>query len=398
MNFQEALDWLNDSQFTGIKLGLENTFRLLEAFGNPHERLRFIHVAGTNGKGSVCAMLDSCLRAAGHKTGLYTSPHLVDFRERIRMDGVMISPQETAEGLTRLRQAAQDWDHKPTFFELSTVLALDHFKRSGCDVVVLETGMGGRLDSTNVVAPLVSVITPIAMDHMAWLGDSIAKIAAEKAGIIKPGAPVISSPQEQGAAEVLSAKSAAVASSIRFIEAPVDIPVALPGIHQLWNAAVAIAAIKASGLKCPPEAIAKGLASVKWPARFQRVGDRIIVDGAHNEHSAEALLSTWCEVFGTQKAAIVFGALRDKDYGVMLRILEKIAGEFLFVPVRSERSEAPCVLKAQTQLHAREFSDMPTAIKAAMDTTLPVLITGSLFLAGEALEKLAEEGFETDLF
>lgn len=398
MNFQEALDWLNDSQFTGIKLGLENTFRLLEAIGNPHERLRFLHVAGTNGKGSVCAMLDSCLRAAGHKTGLYTSPHLVDFRERIRVDGALISQQETAEGLTRLRQAARDWDHKPTFFELSTVLALDHFERLGCDVVVLETGMGGRLDSTNVVTPLVSVITPIAMDHMAWLGDSIAKIAAEKAGIIKPGAPVVSSPQQRDAAEVLSAKSAAVASSIRFIEVPADIPVGLPGIHQLWNAAVAIAAIEASGLKGPPEAIAKGLASVKWPARFQRVGDRIIVDGAHNEHSAEALLSTWLEVFGPQKAAIVFGALRDKEYGVMLRILEKVAGEFLFVPVRSERSEDPGVLKAQSLLPAREFSDLPTAIKAAMDTTLPVLVTGSLFLAGEALEKLAEEGFETDLF
>lgn len=398
MNFQEALDWLNDSQFTGIKLGLENTFRLLEAIGNPQERLRFLHVAGTNGKGSVCAMLDSCLRAAGHKTGLYTSPHLVDFRERIRVDGMMISPQETAEGLTRLRQAAQDWDHKPTYFELSTVLALDHFERSGCEVVVLETGMGGRLDSTNVVEPLVSVITPIAMDHMAWLGDSIAKIAAEKAGIIKPGAPVISSPQQPDAAEVLSAKSASVASPIRFIESPVDIPVALPGIHQLWNAAVAVAAIEASGLKCPPEAITKGLASVKWPARFQRVGERIIVDGAHNEHSAEALLSTWHEVFGPQKAAIVFGALRDKEYGVMLRILEKVAVEFLFVPVRSDRSEDPGVLKAQSALASREFSDLPTAIKAAMDTTLPVLITGSLFLAGEALEKLAEKGFETDLF
>jgi dihydrofolate synthase/folylpolyglutamate synthase len=398
VNFQEALDWLNDSQFTGIKLGLENTFRLLKAIGNPQERLRFLHVAGTNGKGSVCAMLDSCLRAAGHKTGLYTSPHLVDFRERIRVDGVMISPQETAEGLTRLRQAAQDWDHKPTFFELSTVLALDHFERSGCDVVVLETGMGGRLDSTNVVEPLVSVITPIAMDHMAWLGDSIAKIAAEKAGIIKPRAPVISSPQQPDAAEVLRAKSASLASPIRFIESPVDIPVALPGIHQLLNAAVAVAAIEASGLKCPPEAITKGLASVKWPARFQRVGERIIVDGAHNEHSAEALLSTWHEVFGQQKAAIVFGALRDKEYGVMLRILEKVAGEFLFVPVRSERSEDPGVLKAQSALPSREFSDLPTAIKVAMDTTLPVLITGSLFLAGEALEKLAEEGFETDLF
>ena len=396
MNFQQALDWLNDTQFTGIKLGLDNTHRLLESIGNPHQRLRFIHVAGTNGKGSVCAMMDSCLRAAGRRTGIYTSPHLVDFRERIRVDGVKISEQETADGLTRLREAAETWDHKPTFFELSTVLAFDHFERAGCDVVVLETGMGGRLDSTNVVTPLVSVITPIAMDHMAWLGDSLAKIAAEKAGIIKPGAPAISSPQEASAAEVLTAKALEAASGIRFIDAPTDLPVALPGNHQLWNAAVAIAAIEDSGLSCPPEAIAKGLATVKWPARFQRVGERIIVDGAHNEHSAEALRSTWHQVFGTQKAVIVFGTLRDKEYAAMLQILEKIGREFLFVPVRNERSEDPSVLKDLTSLPSRHFSDLPSAIKAALDATLPVLVTGSLFLAGEALENFEQAGFETD--
>jgi dihydrofolate synthase/folylpolyglutamate synthase len=396
VNFQQALDWLNDTQFTGIKLGLDNTYRLLESIGNPHQRLRFIHVAGTNGKGSVCAMMDSCLRAAGHRTGLYTSPHLVDFRERIRVDGVKISEQETADGLTRLREAAETWDHKPTFFELSTVLAFDHFERAGCDVVVLETGMGGRLDSTNVVTPLVSVITPIAMDHMAWLGDSLAKIAAEKAGIIKPGALLISSPQEASAAEVLTAKALEAASGIRFIDAPTDLPVALPGNHQLWNAAVAIAAIEDSGLSCPPEAIAKGLATVKWPARFQRVGERIIVDGAHNEHSAEALRSTWHQVFGTQKAVIVFGTLRDKEYAAMLQILEKIGHEFLFVPVRNERSEDPSVLKTLTSLPSRHFPDLPSAIKAALDSTLPVLVAGSLFLAGEALENFEQAGFETD--
>ena len=395
MNFQQALDWLNDTQFTGIKLGLDNTHLLLESIGNPHQRLRFIHVAGTNGKGSVCAMLDSCLRAAGHRTGLYTSPHLVDFRERIRVDGVKISEEETAHGLTRLREAAETWDHKPTFFELSTVLAFDHFERAGCDVVVLETGMGGRLDSTNVVAPLVSVITPIAMDHMAWLGDNIAKIAAEKAGIIKRGAPVISSPQQASAAEVLTAKALETVSEIRFIDAPTDIPVALTGTHQLWNAAVAIAALDASGLHCPPEAIAKGLATVKWPARFQRVGERIIVDGAHNEHSAEALRSTWHEVFGTQKAVIVFGTLRDKEYSATLHILENIGHEFLFVPVRNERSEDPSVLKALTSLPSRHFPDLPSALRAALDATLPVLVTGSLFLAGEALENFEQAGFET---
>ena len=388
MKFEEALDWLNDAQFTGIKLGLENTIRLLEAMGNPQERLRFIHVAGTNGKGSVCAMLDSCLRAAGHKTGLYTSPHLVDFRERIRVDGAMIPTTETAAGLTRLREASSDWEHKPTFFELATVLAMDHFARSGCDVVVLETGMGGRLDSTNAVRPLVSVITPIAMDHMNWLGDTLSKIAAEKAGIIKQCVPVVSAPQQAAAAEVLQSKARETGSVLRIVEKPADVPVALAGPHQLWNAAVAIAALEVSGLNCPPAAIQKGLSSVKWPARFQRVGDRFVIDGAHNEHSAQALVSTWIEVFGNQRASIVFGALLDKEYANMLRLLEKIGHQCFFVPVQSERSEDPAHFKKSTDLPASEFHDLPSAIKAASETSSPILITGSLFLAGEALALL----------
>jgi dihydrofolate synthase/folylpolyglutamate synthase len=388
VKFEEALDWLNDAQFTGIKLGLENTIRLLEAVGNPQERLRFIHVAGTNGKGSVCAMLDSCLRAAGYKTGLYTSPHLVDFRERIRVDGAMISTGETATGLTRLREATSDWEHKPTFFELATVLAVDHFARSACDVVVLETGMGGRLDSTNAVTPLVSVITPIAMDHMNWLGDTLSKIAAEKAGIIKQCVPVVSAPQQAAVAEVLQSKARETGSALRIVDKPADVALALAGTHQLWNAAVAIAALEMSGLNCPPAAIQKGLSSVKWPARFQRVGDRFVIDGAHNEHSAQALVSTWIEVFGNQRASIVFGALLDKEYANMLRLLEKIAHQFFFVPVQSERSEDPAHFKKSTKLPAFEFHELPSAIKASSETSSPILITGSLFLAGEALALL----------
>ncbi|MFM8829799.1 MAG: bifunctional folylpolyglutamate synthase/dihydrofolate synthase [Spartobacteria bacterium] len=385
MRFEEALDWLNDAQFTGIKLGLENTIRLLEAVGNPQERLRFIHVAGTNGKGSVCAMLDSCLRAAGHKTGLYTSPHLVDFRERIRVDGVMISTADAARGLTLLREASIVWEHNPTFFELATVLAMDHFARSGCDIVVLETGMGGRLDSTNAMTPLVSVITPIAMDHMNWLGDTLSKIAAEKAGIIKPGVPVVSAPQQAAAAQVLQAKARETGSVLRLVDKATDFSVSLPGSHQLWNAALAIATLEVSGLNCPPAAIQKGLLSVKWPARFQRVGERFVIDGAHNEHSAEALVATWIEVFENQKASIVFGALRDKEYANMLRLLEKIGHQKYFVTDQSERSEDPAHFKKSTNLPATAFDDLPGAIKAASEASSPVLITGSLFLAGEAL-------------
>lgn len=388
MRYEEALDWLNETQFTGIKLGLENTIRLLEAVGHPDERLSFIHVAGTNGKGSVCAMLHACLRAAGHRTGIYTSPHLVDFRERIRVDGDMISPADAAAGLTRLRDATATWEHKPTFFELGTVLAIDHFARSGCDVVVLETGMGGRLDSTNAVTPLVSVITPIAMDHMKWLGDTLPQIAAEKAGIIKPQVPVVSSPQQASAAEVLQSKARETGSMLRIVDKPAHVPIALAGSHQLWNAAVAIAALEESGLNCPPAAIQKGLASVQWPARFQRVGERFVIDGAHNEHSAAALVSTWLEVFGNQKASIVFGALCDKEYANMLQLLEKIGSRFFFVPVQSERSEDPARFKHSTRLPASEFHDLSGAIKAASETSSLVLITGSLFLAGEALALL----------
>lgn len=394
MNFEQALDWLNGAQFTGIKLGLENTRHLLAALGNPENRLRFIHVAGTNGKGSVCAMLDSCLRAAGYKTGLFTSPHLIDFQERIRLDGIMISPKETAAGLSRLRDATADWDHKPTFFELSTVLALDHFERAGCEIVVLETGMGGRLDSTNVVTPLVSVITPIAMDHMLWLGDNIAKIASEKAGIIKPGIPVVSSRQEPAAERVLRERALETGSLVRFIEEPIYASVALAGEHQLFNAAVAVAALDASGLKCEREAVARGLASVEWPARFQRVGERIVIDGAHNEHSAAALVSTWWKVFGNQRASIVFGALRDKDYACMIHAIEEIGQRFLFVPVNNERAERPAALQAVANIPSGEFENLQDALANALADRFPVLVTGSLFLSGEALRLLGSPGLK----
>ncbi len=391
MTFTQALDWLNSTQFTCIKLGLENTQRLLDAVGNPERHLRFIHVAGTNGKGSVCAMLDACLRASGYRTGLYTSPHLVDFRERVRLNGTMISQEDTADGLTRLRETALNWDHEPTFFELSTVLAIDFFKRSHCDVVVLETGMGGRLDSTNVITPLVSVITPIAMDHMSWLGDSIEKIASEKAGIIKPQVPVISSPQESAARGVLIEKARTCGSQLHVVDKPLCTPVALPGAHQLWNAAVTVAALDASGLNCPPEAISLGLSSVQWPARFQNLGDRIVIDGAHNEHSAHALLSTWKEFFNDEKATIIFGALCDKNYREMLIALQEISKEFFFVPVKSERGLDPEVLPPCTDLPSQTFPDLESAVEAALSTPSPVLITGSLFLAGEALELLEQK-------
>ncbi len=394
MTYREAIGWLDGSQTKGIKLGLENTRRLIEEAGHPERELRFLHVAGTNGKGSVCAMLDAVLRAAGYRTGLYTSPHLIDFRERIRVDGEMISCDGVAEGLTRLREAVEGWDHAPTYFEIGTVLAIDWFARSGCDVVVLETGMGGRFDSTNVVTPLVSVITPIAMDHMEWLGDTIEAIAGEKAGILKEGLPAVSAPQCVEAAGVLRRRAKEIGSALAFVDAPWSGGVGLSGEHQAWNAALAAAALEASGLDCPPEAIDAGIARVRWPGRFQRVGERIVVDGAHNAHSARSLAATWRGEFGGAKARVVFGALDDKLPAGILSELAPVASEFLFVPVESPRSANPADLPAMTEVPGRVFASLDDAMGAALEGDGMVLVAGSLYLAGSFLEWARGRGME----
>lgn len=388
MTFDESLEWLCSTQFFGIKLGLENTRMLLAHLGNPEQGPRIFHVAGTNGKGSVCAMLDSIFRTAGLRCGIFTSPHLCDFRERVRVGGVMMSMEEAAGTLTRLHDLCKDRPHPPTFFELSTALALDHFAREKCDVVVLETGMGGRLDATNAVTPEVSVITPVAMDHAEWLGDSISKIAGEKAGIIKPGIPVVSARQTPEAEEVLRAAAISAGSPLTFVDKPYEGALGLKGSHQKWNAALALAAIQASKFAPGDKAISDGLRDVVWPARFQQIDERITVDGAHNPHAALTLVDTWREQFGSQKASIVFGAMRDKDYTEMLSILSGIAGSFLFVPVNSPRSATPEELHAPAGCPAKAFASLPSALEAALSGNSPVLITGSLFLAGEALSVL----------
>jgi dihydrofolate synthase/folylpolyglutamate synthase len=406
VTFDESLEWLGGTQFFGIKLGLENTRSLLDHLGNPERSLCIIHVAGTNGKGSVCAMLDAIFREAGIRCGLYTSPHLCDFRERVRVDGENISPEAAARWLTRLRELCSGWPHSPTYFELATVLALAHFAQEGCGVVVLETGMGGRLDATNAVTPVVSVITPIARDHAEWLGDSMAKIAGEKAGIIKPGISVVSAPQSSEAEAVLQAVADANGSPLRFVEVPWGGDVGLRGAHQKWNAALAVAAMEAAGMiprdgnegvvegagimrrghprPVPLKAVVSGLQKVVWPARFQRMG-RIVLDGAHNPHAAETLVATWRECFGAQKPVIVFGAMKDKDSREMLAILSGIAASFCFVPIASPRSAEPESFRAMVDCPTASFPSVEAGLRAAMQGGAPVLVTGSLFLAGEAL-------------
>jgi dihydrofolate synthase / folylpolyglutamate synthase len=389
VTYQESLGWLYSTQQFGIKLGLDNIRRLLKALGDPHEHLSFLHVAGTNGKGSVCAMLDGVLRASDHKTGLYTSPHLIDFRERIRVDGRKIPCEAAARSLENLRRLAANWDHSPTFFEFATALALQHFAESDCAFVVLETGMGGRLDATNAVIPLVSVITPIALDHTRWLGKTVAEVAWEKAGIIKPGVPVVSAPQDPAAAEVIAKRAEELGCSLKFAEAAWDgAELGLRGRHQRGNAALAVASLRAAGVHVSDKAVAEGLRDVHWPGRFQMIGERFVLDGCHNPHAAEQLLLNWRDHFGAEQADVIFGALGDKDYSAILRILAPISREVLLVPVRSERAAAPEILASACPVPYRIFADVKDALEASRGKTL---VTGSLFLVGEVLEFLGVE-------
>ncbi|HEY2123849.1 MAG TPA: folylpolyglutamate synthase/dihydrofolate synthase family protein, partial [Chthoniobacterales bacterium] len=393
-SYPENLAWLYSLQVFGIKLGLETAHRLIAELNLDLTRPRVIHVAGTNGKGSVCAMIDSICRAAGYRTGLFTSPHLVTFRERIRVNGTMISQEAAGAGLAELRTLIADWNPHPTFFEITTALALQYFSASQCDVIVLETGLGGRLDATNAVPSRVSVITPIALDHQKWLGQTVREIAAEKAGIIKPNVPVISAGQSPEAEEVIRARAAECHAPLTFVDTSyAESPVALPGEYQKANAAVAIAAMRAAGLEVTAQVIARGLAAVEWPARFQRWDERTIIDGAHNPAAARVLADTWRETFGDQRATIILAVLSDKDVAGILHALKSIS-DFVFLPkIQSPRALSPDDL-AQTLADITPrlpYSITPSfaeALEKAHDRSGAILITGSLHFAGEALAHL----------
>ncbi len=394
MNYDAAVAWLYATQLHGIHLGLQNIQRLAEALGirlaGP-EAPKFLHVAGTNGKGSVCAMLDSCCRAAGLKTGLFTSPHLVTFRERMRINGEMIGEDEVATGLTEIRALVEAWDHAPTFFEIATALALAWFQQSGAEVVVLETGLGGRLDATNVVTPAVSVLTRIDLDHQLWLGDSLAAIAVEKAGIIKPDVPVVTGPQADEVRVVIVQIAMWRGAELNFVVSPFRrVEIALAGSHQRWNAALAAHALELAGIAISDEAMARGLRTVEWPGRFQQITPRVVLDGAHNPASAQRLAETWREVFGDKRATLILGVLQDKDVRGICAALLPIAGRIIALPVQNPRSATPQeICRAIGEVAPRQeciaVRDLPAALRIAESMGRRMLITGSLFLVGEAL-------------
>jgi dihydrofolate synthase/folylpolyglutamate synthase len=408
LTYKQALAWLYGLQRFGIKLGLENIQRLIVELSKKGDLQmahgleaaapwKVIHVAGTNGKGSVCAMIDSIMRAQGYRTGLFTSPHLVTFRERIRVNGEMISEDAVTSGLAAIRDLVADWNPHPTFFEVATALALKHFAETKIDFVILETGLGGRLDATNAIQSNVSVITQIDFDHERWLGKTLPEIAAEKAGIIKPRVPTVSAAQRPEAEEVIRARAAECEAPIEFVAASYnETPIALAGSHQKQNAAIAVAALRAGKIDIDESASARGLANVDWPARFQRWDERTVIDGAHNPGAARVLAETWREVFGDQRAALILAILADKDLHAICEALAPISDYVLLPKIRSDRAARPEDLRKVLSIIT---PSLPCSIAASIDEALalarskpnPILITGSLHFAGEVLAHLRGE-------
>lgn len=373
----DPIAYINTPRWQASRLGLERIRELLERLGRPQDRLKFVHVAGTNGKGSICAYLASILSAAGYRTGMFTSPYIERFEERIRVDGVMISPDELRDVTLAVREhaeamAEETGDH-PTEFELMTAVALEHFMRCGCDIVVLEVGLGGRLDSTNVIdAPEACVIARIGLDHTALLGNTLAAIAGEKAGIVKEGRAVVSWPQEPEAMAVIEHAAAEhgcelrVPDFARLEEGAIrwedgaspfrpfsyrewaDLRTGILGSYQPQNATVALEAVdvlRGRGWRIPDEAVRAGVAQTRWPGRFEIVeggsspdGFAIVVDGGHNPQGARALADSLAEVFPGRKPVFVIGVLEDKDYPRMLEDVLPLGSAFVCVTPDNPRA------------------------------------------------------------
>jgi len=403
VTYDKTVQFLYGLQIFGANFGLENTFRLVARVGNPQEQLRFIHVAGTNGKGSTCAMLESIYRAAGLRVGLFTSPHLVSFRERIQVNRQLIPEAEVIRLVEALRAANKEND--ATLFEFATVMALKFFAEQKCDLVIWETGLGGRLDATNIVTPLVSVITNIGFDHQQWLGDTLARIAAEKAGIIKPGVPVITATAAPEALVVIEkiAHEKNVPLKLVIVD---DVQSRLTGTlappllgeHQKLNAALALATVEMlqRQISVSAEKICAGLAAVDWPGRLQLVtrtgGQKILLDGAHNADGAKALRAALEKHFSQLCPVFIFGALADKNWLDICRTLAPLAARIFTVPVASARTAdarelAAAFHSANPAAEVMVAANFSEALNASKDEPF-VVVTGSLYLVGEALERL----------
>lgn len=423
MNYKEALDYIHDTLKFGSKLGLHNISYLMNLMDNPHKKLRYVHVAGTNGKGSTVAFISSILSEAGYKVGIFTSPYLERFTERIKINNEEIMESDlarlTAFVKSKIDTMVEAGENHPTEFEIVTAIALQYYWEKECDIVVLEVGLGGRFDSTNVIdTPLVSVITTISRDHTAILGNTLSKIAFEKAGIIKPGGDVILYPQDKEAEEVFMKVAKEQNATIGIADFnPIDIKeygidgqvfdyfcengerlenlkIALLGDHQVKNAVLALSAVRllaGKGYGITEKSIRRGLAMARWSGRLEVLSRNplFIIDGAHNAEGAEMLSDTLNKYFPGMNKIFIFGVLRDKDYEKIIKTLMPTARMVFAVTPKSDRALPAAELANLVAAYCNNVVVSDT-IEEAVGTSLQraserdlICSFGSLYYIGE---------------
>jgi dihydrofolate synthase/folylpolyglutamate synthase len=418
MSKNNSIDFLNSLSDFGIKLGLDKTNFYLEKLGRPHFKYPSILVAGTNGKGSVCKALSKILEFSGYKVGLYTSPHLIDVKERIKINEENISEEEFNENIMRLKKIIekQPVHMYPTYFEALTIIAFLYFYKKKIDILVCEVGMGGRFDATNVLPSFIEIITKIGLDHTEFLGKTYREIANEKSGIIKEKTVVLSAKQKKEAIEVIIKKAKDRNSEILIYgddfkgrllnistegmifnfygrEKIKNLKTLLLGIHQVENLSIAIETsliLKEKGYKIEEENIIKAIENVKWPCRFQilQKNPYIIVDGAHNVDGVKNLMKNLKKIFPDKKFSFLVGILKDKDYKNMVKILEKYTENIIFTKPNSERAIEPEILKeiVNNKKNVSIIEEPKKAYEFIKKTEENWLIFGSLYLAGEILQ------------
>ncbi len=409
----DPVAYINEPRWRSMSLGLERITELLERLGNPQNSLRFVHVAGTNGKGSTCAFVSSILQQAGYRVGLFTSPYIDHFEERIRVDGSEIGHDDLVSVTLRVREAAEAMDSHPTEFELMTAVAFEHFARRECDIVVCEVGLGGRLDSTNVITSVdVCAFAPISYDHCAMLGSTLTQIASEKAGILKKGAIAVSAPQEPEVCKVLDAQAARLDVPLRYVDASCiagengcftfdgvsNLSIPLQGSYQRVNASLAVLVCRAlveKGWKIDDGSVRRGLASASWPGRFEFLGRNpdVIIDGAHNIHAVRALARELSARYRPGSIVFAVGVMADKDYAPMLEMLASLASSFVCYEPDNPRalpagqlagavSHALASAGASGSVGVHEAPTARAAVSCARELSagkLPICFCGSLY-------------------
>jgi dihydrofolate synthase/folylpolyglutamate synthase len=425
MDYEGAIDYLYNLKIYGMSLGLERIEYLLNVLGSPHKDLKVIHVTGTNGKGSVCAMLHSILLSAGYKVGLFTSPHLVSFEERIIVNGERIPADKVCSLVEKIKPIAESmtknnkFDH-PTFFEIVTAIAFEHFSEEKVDYAVLEVGLGGRLDATNVITPLVSIITTIALEHTHVLGTSLKEIATEKAGIIKNGVPVVTGIEddvilnlikkickEKGCDVYASKEKGKYTLKEGDLDAQVfdievdgiqynDLKMHLLGEHQLTNALIAVLTVeilKKKGISIPDNSLRKGLEITRWPCRMEITQQNpvVILDCAHNPAGMKALISSLRNLFRGKKMTFIIGIMRDKDIHDIVKEISILANSIIVTKPTFERAAEPEIIEheaikycSNVLIKSKVKEAVSYAIKNAHKNDV-ICITGSIYNVGEAL-------------